>query len=804
MSDRDCLEAFQRYCHPKVVKEFHEVGAENQRVWLDAFLATCCRRVKKQMESCLVERMMSANPNAKGPEDVDVNAIFSQMRSSTRSSAGQADLCPLLRAMKPEIKTDQRLWEDLLEDLRQDFLKTWGRISSRQELEERHQMGLLSQKFLQQSLRQNSDLAAVRGSDATTQKPMATVKSWSSLVPSAFVDLPVFMVAKGKVVHCKVIAEPFVTVALQLLVEDSQGQVMPLQLYNQFPDGSHAVISKFAKGTKLSIAEPFLKIMNDGYRGIRIDAPTDLRLSSQMLDDNDMMSLKTSGNSAFSKGQFDLAKERYMAALQLGEVEEIARFLANRAQAFLDIDPLEACKDAAATLLLRPEHAKAGLRYAIALKKCAENLAEGGEELRGSLLLVAKRAANLYPARAEAQQSVTRKDVQNVLAIFLSGFEDGLKFYQNRIDFQSFGETAAQCREEANHQYKAGNKLNAIAGYTLGLVKVSCTNTVATVLSNLSEVCLKQRESHNAISFALAATRFGVPELLGKLLSRTCRALDQLGQRSLAVQLADSVSENSAYKQFSHFPDPIESLKTRVYTNGMAEVLVDETLSKSTFLPEMVHQHLKTVLVQGKGRGVIATESMEAGEVLTVSYALSLCLAEKDDATDISSGRIHWKVSTAKLISTFAYCASKDNEVAWVLSQLCEKPGQHKETVQPGELIGLSARWMPLLGQQHCYYPPCDRVFLAKPSIDAVVLINSHGSHKAGTGPDHSGVFPSACLFNHSSDANCAFAPVKFRDGPKVREILVVMTIRAVKKGEELCVCYSEDMPAENQWGIAE
>jgi len=256
------------------------------------------------------------------------------------------------------------------------------------------------------------------------------------------------------------------------------------------------VNSKFAKGTKLRIAEPFLKIMNHGYRGIRVDAPSDVRVSSE-LSDSDLTSLKTAGNSAFSKGQFDLAREKYMAALQLVEVNEIA------AQALLEIDPVEACKDAAATLL-RPAHQKAGLRYAAALKKCAELLAEGGEEHR-SMLLLAKRAATLYPAGAQAaqgdqsDQGVNRENVQHVLALLLSGFGGGLELYQNRVDFQLFGETAAQCREEANHQYKAGDKLKAISGYTLGLGKVSCAKNVAILLSNLSEACLRLRESHKIL-----------------------------------------------------------------------------------------------------------------------------------------------------------------------------------------------------------------------------------------------------------------------------------------------------------------
>ena len=139
------------------------------------------------------------------------------------------------------------------------------------------------------------------------------------------------------------------------------------------------------------------------------------------------------------------------------------------------------------------------------------------------MLLLAKGAAALYPQADQSDQGVTRESVKHVLAILLSGFEDGLKLYQNRVDFQLFGETAAQCREEANHQYKAGDKLKAISGYTLGLGKVSCAENIAILLPNPSEACLsclRLKESQNAMAFALAATRFGVTELFGKLLSR--------------------------------------------------------------------------------------------------------------------------------------------------------------------------------------------------------------------------------------------------------------------------------------------
>ena len=51
---------------------------------------------------------------------------------------------------------------------------------------------------------------------------------------------------------------------------------------------------------------------------------------------------------------------------------------------------------------------------------------------------------------------------------------------------------------------------------------------------------------------------------------------------------------------------------------------------------EFVHQGIKTVHVAGKGRGVVATESMESGELLTLAYALSLDLAAKNECIQIT------------------------------------------------------------------------------------------------------------------------------------------------------------------------
>ena len=179
-----------------------------------------------------------------------------------------------------------------------------------------------------------------------------------------------------------------------ILAEDSRGDILQVQLYNQFPNGAIAsqmadiVETRFKHGTKLSIAEPFLKIMKDGFRGVRVDSPTDLRVQTVCMS---LSSLKEHGNQLAAKQQFDVAQQEYTAALALPEVDEVATLLANRAQAFLQGMPIQACLDAAAALILRPTHEKAWMCYAAGLKEAARS--EPG--LRKELLAMSQRVESV-------------------------------------------------------------------------------------------------------------------------------------------------------------------------------------------------------------------------------------------------------------------------------------------------------------------------------------------------------------------------------------------------------------------------
>ncbi|OJJ94905.1 hypothetical protein ASPACDRAFT_55527 [Aspergillus aculeatus ATCC 16872] len=103
-------------------------------------------------------------------------------------------------------------------------------------------------------------------------------------------------------------------------VEDEEGNVLMLQLYNQ----ETAVVDRggFSGGTVMVVVEPYLHRLRDGSCGIRVDHPSDLRILSdheasvsvqwrqQVLgSEMDAMQWKAKGNDAFNARDYRLAIE---------------------------------------------------------------------------------------------------------------------------------------------------------------------------------------------------------------------------------------------------------------------------------------------------------------------------------------------------------------------------------------------------------------------------------------------------------------------------------------------------------------
>lgn len=82
----------------------------------------------------------------------------------------------------------------------------------------------------------------------------------------------------------KLVAEPIAIVGVSTILEDQAGGLVRLNLFNCLPGGATGPAAQdlaqrtFPRGTRISIAEPFLKIMLDGTRVVRIDDPSDVRV----------------------------------------------------------------------------------------------------------------------------------------------------------------------------------------------------------------------------------------------------------------------------------------------------------------------------------------------------------------------------------------------------------------------------------------------------------------------------------------------------------------------------------------------
>lgn len=79
----------------------------------------------------------------------------------------------------------------------------------------------------------------------------------------------------GRYLVCRTIADPLNLVAISTLVEDEQGNIEDLSIYNYPHENEFREL--FPKGTVIYIKEPNLKLGKDLVsRFMRVDSPSDL------------------------------------------------------------------------------------------------------------------------------------------------------------------------------------------------------------------------------------------------------------------------------------------------------------------------------------------------------------------------------------------------------------------------------------------------------------------------------------------------------------------------------------------------
>jgi hypothetical protein len=126
---------------------------------------------------------------------------------------------------------------------------------------------------------------------------------------------------RGSYILLRAVTPPDTMTAVMVIVEDEEGDVLMLQLYNQ--EEKLSTKGRLIEGTVIIVKEPYLKVMSDGDYGIRVDHLPDVRFipdhdtlipSSwrRQLMENDTSAnyWKLKGNDCFNKANYHVAVDR--------------------------------------------------------------------------------------------------------------------------------------------------------------------------------------------------------------------------------------------------------------------------------------------------------------------------------------------------------------------------------------------------------------------------------------------------------------------------------------------------------------
>ncbi|KAJ5324338.1 hypothetical protein N7476_002938 [Penicillium atrosanguineum] len=201
------------------------------------------------------------------------------------------------------------------------------------------------------------------------KEPKSSKEIRSSFIPSAYApciaslkelskvmikDLYIETHHHGRYLLLRTVTPTDIMTAIMAIVEDEEGRVLMLQLYNQGQELSRAY--HLTEGTVIVVKEPYVKVMADGDYGLRVDHLSDVRFipefgslvplswRKRITEDGDFSnSWKMRGNDFFNQADYHLAIESYSKALESSPSNEVAITIKlNRALSFLKTHQFDA------------------------------------------------------------------------------------------------------------------------------------------------------------------------------------------------------------------------------------------------------------------------------------------------------------------------------------------------------------------------------------------------------------------------------------------------------------------------------
>jgi hypothetical protein len=607
---------------------------------------------------------------------------------------------------------------------------------------------------------------------------------WENLVQINIKDLVLYDSNEGTYIEGKLLVEPFTPrVATTTILEDSNGDVILVALYNFLPDGLYGresiplASSKLPMGATVRIAGPFLKIFQDGSRGIRIDNPNDVSIVSSGTSaasrsedvDKLLLSAKNSGNALVLKKMYNAASEAYIAGIR--QADMVPTLLSNRSQAYAMMNDWErSLADAAASLTMCPTNSKSWARYNNAL----EILLEQNNNDRRSVM------TSLFCLESEKQA----------------------------IESETNGKNASALKDAGNTAFKNKQFNKAAEFYTSALVMHGETSRA--LLSNWALCCIRNSANLDALSASFASLRIRHE---AKAVNRLANSLFSLGEIELCktvltsevfahiVKGNDVLNEqnelfNSVHFAFEHF---IRCERRELFDGCHA-------------LPVIIpHKHLPTWIGPiesfhagaNKGRGIRAIVDIKEGQLLLIEPPLAM--SETDGKKEIlftidSSLKDHSQVYLRQAI---ILRSQRECVLSRIVDCLSDGVNQRGVSVLK-DLIPNLASCKLLLPTHYDFMKEEAKLELTADRVDAIVGVNSFGDQKSrdslaknNMGHVHTRLVPATSLFNHSKHPSCFWS---WNGGCSI-----VFAVKDVKAGEELTICYHPDEKAiRRHWHIHE
>ncbi|KAJ3066660.1 hypothetical protein HDU98_010057 [Podochytrium sp. JEL0797] len=361
----------------------------------------------------------------------------------------------------------------------------------------------------------------------TTTTPFAATKkaprTSHALAPIDAASLALDTTHFGRVFRGTLCVDPIVINAMQTLVRDEKGHVVSLSVYGLFDMALPLLTrqaladTRFKKGTRVAVREPFFKVMADGTRSIRVDDPSEFSAglqpqtaSDHMKDGHELLRLKDANS----------ALDTFRKALDLSADPNLVPILKNLSVAQLKLGQADHALAAAITATcVDPKDKKAELRVAAAMSRTSP------PSKRDTVATVVDQAGHV--------ELRTKKRVEK--------------------------QDAAALKAAGNDAFKAGNFEQALGLYLRALNKCVGLEMVADALAGIS-LCADQLADRPAevYLFDYAAKLLNASSASSGV--RHVRALIALDMVAAADQLCRLLQTKETSDELEHLRIDLDSL----------------------------------------------------------------------------------------------------------------------------------------------------------------------------------------------------------------------------------------------------